>query len=105
MQNNNVGNCLVAGYKDDRNPTKSAWINNMALLNGHPKPSHHANFAIKWPNKPQVDKGTLGEYPKHPNKNFNTSLIYASKRSIIAAAIAKMFNKAVPTRVQPFKVI
>ncbi|MBS0635037.1 MAG: hypothetical protein JSR37_06210 [Verrucomicrobia bacterium] len=78
VQNNNVTNCLVAGYKDDRCPTKSAWINNMALLNGT-KPSHLANFAIKWPNKPQVDKGTLGEYPKHPNKNFNTSLIYAKK--------------------------
>ncbi len=80
VQNNNVGNCSVSGYQDDRHPTLSAWINNMALLNGSPKPSHRANFAIKWPNKkPQVDEGTLGEYPKHPNKNFNTSLIFAKK--------------------------
>lgn len=79
--NNNVGNCSVSGYQDDRRPTESAWINNIALLNGT-KPSHKANFAIFWPNKkPQVDEGTLGQYPKCPNKNFNTSLIYAKKKS------------------------
>lgn len=80
VQNNNVSNCSISGYQDDRRPTSSAWINNIALLNGT-KPSHRANFAIKWPNKePQVDEGTLGRYPKHPNKNFNLSLIKDEKK-------------------------
>ncbi len=79
VQNNNVGNCSSSGYQDDRKPTMSAWINNMALLNGT-EPTHDRNFAITWPNKhAQVDKGTLGKYPKCPNKNFNTSLIYAKE--------------------------
>ncbi len=76
--NNNVTKCLISGYQDDRSVTSSAWINNIALLNGTPTPSHKANFAIRWPNhEPQVDEGTLGKYPKNPNKNFNTSLIRA----------------------------
>ncbi len=77
VKNNSVTNCLISGFDDTRHPTQSAWIDNVALLNGK-KPSHHKNFHIKWPdNAPQVDKGTLGKYPKKPNKNFNTSLIKA----------------------------
>lgn len=79
VQDNRVTNCLISGYQDDRCPTASAWINNVALLNGtyYGAPSHEANYRIKWPKKKaMVDEGTLGKYPKCSNKYYNLSLIY-----------------------------
>ncbi len=84
IQNNEVDNCSISGYQDDRvlldgTPlTSSLWVNNTAFDNGTPN-SAAANYAIAWGLPPllvPVDAGSLSTmYPNPGNKYYNLSMI------------------------------
>jgi parallel beta-helix repeat protein len=72
VKQNEVTNCSISGYQDDQVPTSSAWINNVALLNGS---THDTNYDVTWSSgTKQVDEGSLGEYPTVEHKYWNLSL-------------------------------
>ena len=78
IQENKVDNCILAGYENNiinapgltttYPDTASAWLNNVALLNG-------INYKIRWsgPANP-IDCGTIGSIPAAGNKYYNLSL-------------------------------
>ena len=76
VQDNKVNSCSFSGYQDNRLPTTSAFVNNMALKNGK---CHSDNYKIKWPGKKPVCKGNLACYPSDCPKLYNTSLVAARK--------------------------
>ncbi len=61
IKNNNVSNCSISGYQDDKTPcTNSAWVSNTAFCNGH---KGRVNYKINWSGKEPVAKGSLSDYP------------------------------------------
>lgn len=84
IMNNEVDNCSVSGYQDDRELldgtplTSSAWVNNFAFNNGTPA-TRDTNYAIAWaslvPPMPPITAGTLAAYPTGAEKAYNISLI------------------------------
>lgn len=78
VQENNVSNCTVSGYRDNRCPTNSAWLNNVAFNNGTPA-THKTNYLIHWGGRPPVCKGDLAKYPKCEGIQ-NVSLLESSKK-------------------------
>jgi hypothetical protein len=73
--NNEVDNCSVSGYEDDRTPnTSSAWVNNFAFNCGMPA-SELANYDIVWSGTAPVYAGDLSDYPTGSATAYNVSLI------------------------------
>lgn len=76
IQDNEVDNCKVSGYQDNRPvTTTSTWINNKATNNGTPC-TDATNYAITWsPGPAPIDSGFIGgPYPTPGNKYNNLSL-------------------------------
>ncbi len=58
IKNNDVTNCLLAGYEDTKTPcTSSAWLSNTSFCN-------RTDYEINWGGKKPVATGNLSCYPK-----------------------------------------
>ncbi len=67
IKENDVDNCIIAGYVDGRLTTASAWINNVAVLNG-------VNYDIDWVGVRPIDEGPIDSPPINEHKSYNLSL-------------------------------
>ncbi len=75
VKDNNVTNCSITGYEDDKKPcTSSLWISNIAYCNGAVG-SEKENYAINWGGKPNISQGNLSCYPgpKVVTRNISVS--------------------------------
>ena len=82
IMNNEVDNCSVSGYQDDREfldgtpATSSAWVNNFAFNNGTDfVPSVTTNYNIPWAGVAPIMAGDLANYPTGAEKAYNVSLV------------------------------
>lgn len=80
VEDNEVDNCLISGYQDNRPvTTTSTWTNNRAINNGpFGLVTNTTNYNILWsPGPAPIDSGTIrGPFPPGPgNKYFNLSLL------------------------------
>ena len=72
VKDNNVTNCSVSGYQDDKKTyTSSAWLSNTGYSNG---PNGKNNYQINWSCKAPVAKGDLSCYPKPKYYTENISI-------------------------------
>lgn len=72
IKNNNVSNCSVSGFQDDKTPcTSSVWLSNTAFCNGE-KGKH--NYEIHWGGRKPVATGNLSCYPKPKTYIENVSI-------------------------------
>ncbi len=74
VKNNDVTNCSVTGYQDDRHKTSSAWVANTAFNNGD-KYKHNDNYRINWACKAPVSRGNLACYPQTSKNAYNLSIL------------------------------
>jgi len=74
VKNNEVTNCSLTGYQDDRHKTSSAWVANTAFNNGN-KYKHNDNYRINWAYKAPVSKGNLACYPQTSKNAYNLSIL------------------------------
>lgn len=74
IKENDVSNNLVAGYQDDRTPTSSAWISNVAFCNGE---SADDNYVIDWPGDAPVATSIGNNYPVPASYIENVSIACA----------------------------
>jgi len=71
ITHNDVTNCSISGYQDDRYHTASAWVDNTAFNNGT---KHGDNYKIQWSCKKPVSEGNLACYPQTSKKSYNLSI-------------------------------
>jgi hypothetical protein len=68
---NDVSNCALSGFQDDRCPTTSVWLSNTAFCNG---PTGSENYIIDWKGEPNIAKGSDKRYPKPRYYTQNISI-------------------------------
>lgn len=69
IEYNEVNNCKISGYQDDKSPcTSSTWLNNRAICNG-------INYVINWsePEHP-IARGSIRKFPEHVKPLDNISI-------------------------------
>jgi hypothetical protein len=64
VQQNNVTNCSISGFQDDKVPhTSSVWISNVAYCNGTAG-LENENYNIHWGGKSNISHGSSDCYPE-----------------------------------------
>lgn len=72
IKENNVSNCSVSGFQDDKTPcTSSVWLSNMAFCNGDQGKN---NYEIHFGRKAPVATGNLSCYPEPKTYTQNISI-------------------------------